>query len=1226
MGQKIKSAQILIKMGQPVTLLIEDASIREMSRDVLETNLLVVSKATVSHRAERNISAYILVIASAACSLLVVTSCGSGPAAVTPPPPPPPPPNFTLSATASTLAVPPGGYLTVQLSVIAEYGFSGSVSVDLTGAPAGTKSSPALPLTMTSGSQTLTLFFPADAAQTSYDLSFQGTSGKLQQTATLGFQIAQQTLAGFSLVLNDKELSFAQGGSAFTTVGLSETSDGNADYYIQFSVLGLPPGVQATFASNPMLMNQAASLLTFTASPNAGLANYAVISVTGTRAADGVQESASFLLNITPPTASIPPVRTDFVRLDGTPAAAVYDPVHDVVYVSNPQWNRVDVISPSTHQIVKSIPAPAPTGMDLSLDGKHLIVGSNTQEIVSIDTSLLQVVQRSSVPPLVQVGSVRDIPDLLANLSNGTTLVAMTQFSSTPSYILDQWNPATGSFTWLNPPSNATLQIGNLVRTGDGEKALIVEYGGTNLDVFDAGSNSFSARGQPPSGQVMAVAGNPSAHQFAILGASGLAFVDGNLNTLATPAVGGIFWGMQYSADGTKLYLTMTEAASLCGPYFPVILTYDTSTYLLTGVAPAFETGYPQDCVDTYVQASPLTADSNGLVYSEYNHGLVLDNAANLQPLLNLPEGPPFPDVGFNDEATFNQPLATSLGQQAYDVLPNVYFANTPGTDIQFSGPLVSVTAPPSANAGLVNVTSVEPDSWFALAAQSFSYGSKILFPGGNAGSTQGGAALALVGYGLVGNNGSPTVMIGGQSAAVIAATKYIEFNDGAADYTYPFPDMDEVLVTIPPGRAGAADVVVTSGAGTATLPKAFNYLSVADYSSTDTFTNLLYDPQRHWVYLSAGNHIDVFSADTQQFLPVINPPSLSGARQIRGLALTPDNSKLLAADYGDSSVAIIDPDDPSSSTAVQIPVSQAGASGVADLAATSNGNVFVDAFSTMGSCGNNLFELNLTTLKSTLRTDIGNPGLRAGGNIFSRNTSGNEVLMDGASCASYLWNAATDTFTQTSVSGLSGGASGDGNWYASDYTLLDSQLTQRMQAQIPEFFFNLLVTPDLPGEKMNASGSLLYTPVPGGNFIQESNGVYITDTNTGAFVGGVLLSEQIAAPPDVQTTMDLDEAGNRLFLLTSKGLTVVQLANPPLSIGYVNPATGSAGTNFTIRGSGFESGAAVKVGGAAAVTTFVDSSTLTVAAPAGSTGGARVTVQNPDGTSYSLDDGFVFQ
>jgi hypothetical protein len=208
-----------------------------------------------------------------------------------------------------------------------------------------------------------------------------------------------------------------------------------------------------------------------------------------------------------------------------------------------------------------------------------------------------------------------------------------------------------------------------------------------------------------------------------------------------------------------------------------------------------------------------------------------------------------------------------------------------------------------------------------------------------------------------------------------------------------------------------------------------------------------------------------------------------------------------------------------------------------------------------------------------------------------------------------------------------SSSASGDGYWFASDYMRLDTRMVQHMQAQIPEFFSALLSAPDLPGEKLNASGSLLYTPVPGGTGNVESNGVYITDTNTGTFVGGVLLTEQIASSA-VQSTMDFDETGNRLFLITNEGLTLVQLAGAPLSIGYLSPSTGafSGGTQVTIRGSGFESGAIVTVGGATASTTFVDSSTLTAIIPTGSTGGVRVTVQNPGGASYSVDAAFVYQ
>ena len=1088
---------------------------------------------------------------------------------------------------------------------------------------------------MAQGSQNVTLVLPSNAAQGNYTVAVQASSGSLQHSSNVSLQIEQQTLANFSVVLNNSELSFAQGESTSTIVGLSGTSSGNTNYEVQFSLTGLPNGVQATFGTNPLALGQPATGLTLTASPTAGLANYATITVTGTRTADGNQQSATFLLNVTPAVGTLPAIRTDFVREDGTPAAAVYDSVHNVVYASNPQWNRVDVISPSSHQIVSSIPAPSPTGMDMSLDGKHLIVTSNMQQIVSIDTTLLQVVQRTSVTPIVQGGASYATPDLLANTSNGTALVGMTLNSSPPAYYLEQWNPATGSFTALRAPG-ISAWINQLVRTGDGAKALVVDYGtDANMAIYDAASNSFTVSGLSPVGQVLGAAGNPATHQFAIVGSGGLGFVDANLNTLATVALSGYFFGMIYSPDGTKLFVATEFVSTQCGPYYPVLLTFDTSSYSLIGVAPAFAEPSGDVPCTPFTQANPLAADNSGLIFSNssrpftyFTNGLVVDDASNLQNLLTLPEGAPHPSMSFTNEAALNEPFPTLLGQEAYDVLPDVWFANTRGTNIQFNGGLVLVTAPPSATAGLVNVKTVLPDGWLSVDLQSFSYGSEVLFLGGNAGSTQGGASLALIGYGLIGTNGTPAVTIGGQAAQVTASSKYVDFADSGYNATYPFAAMDEVLVVVPPGT-GTADVTVTSTAGTATLPKAFNYLSVSDYSSTDTFTYVLYDPQRHWVYLSAGNHIDIFSADTQQFLTPIVPPTVSGARQIRGLALTPDNSELLAANFGDKSVAIIDPDNPSSSTAVPIPVSVPNAPGVADIVATSTDNVFVDGVSgTFSGCSGQLFELNLATRQVTLRTDLGFPGLQVGGNSFSRSANGNQVFLAGYECGAYLWNASTDTFiqSQTLVSN-SGSASGDGYWFASDYTRLNAQMIKRMQAQIPEFFSVLLTATDFAGEKMNASGSLLYTPVPQASGTQESNGVEITDTNAGTFLGGILLTEQIAGPP-VQSSMDYDETGSRLFLITNKGLTVVQLANAPLLIGYLNPSTGSiaGGTTVTIRGSGFQSGATVSFGGAAATTTFVDSSTLNVVTPTGSAGGARVAIHNPDGISYSLDDGFVYQ
>src|ERR1700685_3196905 len=66
-----------------------------------------------------------------------------------------------------------------------------------------------------------------------------------------------------------------------------------------------------------------------------------------------------------------------------------------------------------------------------------------------------------------------------------------------------------------------------------------------------------------------------------------------------------------------------------------------------------------------------------------------------------------------------------------------------------------------------------------------------------------------------------------------------------------------------------------------------------------------------------------------------------------------------------------------------------------------------------------------------------------------------------------------------------------------------------------------------------------------------------------------ILLSEKV---PVVQNAMALDETGNRLFLITHAGLTVVPLGPTQLSIGYLSPATGTSagGTAVTLRGSGF--------------------------------------------------------
>jgi hypothetical protein len=107
---------------------------------------------------------------------------------------------------------------------------------------------------------------------------------------------------------------------------------------------------------------------------------------------------------------------------------------------------------------------------------------------------------------------------------------------------------------------------------------------------------------------------------------------------------------------------------------------------------------------------------------------------------------------------------------------------------------------------------------------------------------------------------------------------------------------------------------------------------------------------------------------------------------------------------------------------------------------------------------------------------------------------------------------------------------------------------------------------------------------------------------------------------------MAIDETGQRIFLITNKGLTIAQLDSVPLSIGSVTPASGPAGTQVKIRGSGFVQGTTANANGMSAAVSYVDADTLQVTLPALPAGAVQITITNPDGQSYTLDDAFTVQ
>jgi hypothetical protein len=134
---------------------------------------------------------------------------------------------------------------------------------------------------------------------------------------------------------------------------------------------------------------------------------------------------------------------------------------------------------------------------------------------------------------------------------------------------------------------------------------------------------------------------------------------------------------------------------------------------------------------------------------------------------------------------------------------------------------------------------------------------------------------------------------------------------------------------------------------------------------------------------------------------------------------------------------------------------------------------------------------------------------------------------------------------------------------------------------------------------------------------------VDIFDVNHGTLLQRLNLTEEIQAVTDA---MAVDALGQNIYLITNAGLTIVQINAAPLSIGSVTPMSGAAGTKITIAGSGFEPATAVIVGGTSVSTTFVNANALQVTIPSLTSGAAQVTVTNPSGDKYSLDNALIVQ
>lgn len=1055
-------------------------------------------------------------------------------------------------------------------------------------------------------------------------------------------------IADFSLTLSSNTLAVSQGATS-SSVSIGVTPQNGFSGTVQVSLAGVPSGVTSSPASPFSVAAGASATVLFSAAANAQTGTF-TISAQGSSGA--LTHSTNLMLTVQEGAASVLPsttfLRTDSVAALDNPAGEalhghlVFDAARKQLFVANRAMNRIEVVDASTFTRKGQIAVAGASSVDLSADGATLWVGTSTNQGVAIDPQSLQVRATFAIPALEPLPNTTfDRPEELLAMSNGNLIVRLRQAAS-PESLLAVWNPGSGAVTNLTSLEPQLFQngLGAMARSGDHTKLVVAASDASGeVAVFDGSANVVSGPRGLGAGAIPLVAANNDGTRFAVtLAASGgahLMLLDASLNPVSA-SVSMQIAGMAFAADGSVLYLTQPAAA------LPEVILLDGHDLHLIGEVP--------DAATQGVATQLEESGSSGIVYGLGNRGLAAIDVTKPVtlggPAPTLAAAPALlPAEGANGGGT-----AATLAGQNFSALTQVNFGAQAAESASLSGGAqIQATSPPNAANGAVNVTAYFSNGWLALAPDAFSYGPQILQVLPNTGRQSGGENIQIYGYGFGSDPSKITVQVGGASATV-------ENIDSGATLglpgDYPF-SLERVTLTTPvASAAGKADITISAPSGNTKAPSAFQFLQSEQFFAKAGFYKfILYDQKRQRLYLSNIDHIDVFDLAGQQFLAGLEPPGgPPPSAGLRGLALTPDGSELVVADFGAQNLYLIDPDKGTGSTIAVGGVSGFANSGPSRVAATSAQTVFV-GLSGEGSGGNGcsscLAQMNLASSPPAVQP-APQPEVSAitGAPILQSNAAGDRVFVafgtaPGAPVASWV-GTAPNQFSTTAANAAASdlATAGDGTSFAlqtntstevrSSGLLLTGVPTAAELAQIPGRVF-------VPGLALHPSGALLYQPFLTGaaGAAASRGGIDIFDAHSGALRLRLLLAQQLLTDVDALhgSFLAVDETGARLFALTSSdgtpqnaGVTVVQLASTPLGIGTLSPASGPAagGTSVTIRGSGFQPGTTAKLGGAAVAVVFVDSNTLTFSAPSVSAGPQRLTLTNPDGESVSLDAAFA--
>ncbi|HEY6908517.1 MAG TPA: hypothetical protein VI356_04050 [Myxococcales bacterium] len=187
--------------------------------------------------------------------------------------------DFSISASPATVSVTAGGSGSTTISTALVSGTAETVSLSVSGVPAGASASFSPASVTAGGSSTLTLN-SGTAAAGSYALTVTGTAASATHSTPVTFTVNAVAVNDFSISASPASVSVTAGGSASSTIATATTS--GAAQTVSLSVSGAPAGVTATLSPTSVTSGGSSTLSIATATTTA--AGTYTLTVTGTAA------------------------------------------------------------------------------------------------------------------------------------------------------------------------------------------------------------------------------------------------------------------------------------------------------------------------------------------------------------------------------------------------------------------------------------------------------------------------------------------------------------------------------------------------------------------------------------------------------------------------------------------------------------------------------------------------------------------------------------------------------------------------------------------------------------------------------------------------------------------------------------------------------------------------------------------------------------------------------